>query len=126
MADLFVDFQSYFNMQLLHDGVLHMDNLPQEGDNALALYEYEGVGSLSQIGSSTRSLQLVVRHKSARAARTKAWELYRSLQSDDGIVYLTTTRWTLIHLRQPPFKLKVDEAGRSYYCFNLSITTEND
>jgi hypothetical protein len=126
MADLFVDFESYFKAKGVLTEKLHMDSIPQEGNNAVVLYEYEGVGSLQQIGTSTRSLQLVVRDKSARAARLKAWEVYKSLESEDGIIYLTETRWSMIHLRQVPFKLKVDESGRSYYCFNIGITTEND
>lgn len=125
MSDLLQDLESYFTSngnttKLFRDTML---DLP---DEAIALYEYTGSSFQSQIAGAERPVQVVVRHKSATSAKDKARELYKLLMSDNGIIYLTSDRWTVASLKQPPYKLRVDESGRVYYCFNVYFTTYID
>lgn len=98
----------------------------EEPELAVALYEYEGVSPIPQITSVTRPVQVVVRSKSASQAHKLSSDIYKSLLTENGIINLTVDRWSAISLRQVPFKFKTDEAGRVYYCFNLSLTTYID
>jgi hypothetical protein len=127
MADLMVDFQSYFvDQQLIPPNSMMMDIALVNPDAAVICYEYGGSGSLPQIDGVTRALQFVCRDTNAKVARTKIHLLYKSLMSEDGILSLSATREIAIYLQQPPFRLKVDEKGRVYYCFNTLVTTQID
>ncbi|MMZ45706.1 hypothetical protein D3C75_232950 [compost metagenome] len=127
MQDLLEDIQEYFAVNLLFDKeAIFRDVALDKPDEAVILYEYEGSQGPPQIAGATRSVQVVVRSKSATRAKNKARELHRSLMTETGQVQLTAVRWSLIHLRQPPFKLKEDEEKRVYYCFNAGITTYID
>jgi hypothetical protein len=125
MADLLFDIEAFFVSKGVAS-IVYKDMAPDTPDNLIALYEYEGSTYIPQITGATRSVQFVVRDISATVAKTKARELYQSLVTEDGILNLTTERWCVIQLKQPPFRLKVDESGRVYYVFNASIKTYID
>lgn len=127
MANLLEDFQTYFITAGLATTANSFLNIMQDSpDSAVAIYEYQGSGSLPQIGAVTRSIQVVARDKSVVGVLTSINNLYRSLVTEEGILNLTPERWTVIDLRQPPFQLKVDTAGRTYYCFNVGVVTYID
>lgn len=127
MPDLLTDFESYFTAgSLLTSWSLFKDTILDTPDDAIAIYEYSGSVGDIQIAGASRSIQIVTRSKVAVTAKAKANELYKSLRTDDGILDLTTTRWTVIDLKQPPFRMKVDNQARVYYCFNLSVSTYED
>jgi len=126
MADLLADIQAYFTAAGLVDGAFFLDASQDTPDKAITVYEYTGETGIPQVASVLRSVQVVARDKAANAARVKANSLYKALQTEDGILQLTAERWCMISLRQPPFKMKVDSAGRTYYCFNVGITTYED
>lgn len=128
MADIMLDFEEYLMSQFPNTlKEVFKDALPSNApEDAVVLYEYAGTGSLPQIASYTRSMQLVVRSRSAKIAKQRAWELHQALQTESGILYLTLARWCTIYLRQTPFKIKVDEDSLIYYGFNLAITSHND
>lgn len=127
MPDLLTDFESYFNVSsLLTSWVLYKDTILDTPDDAIAVYEYQGGTGIAQVAGAERSIQIVTRSKSAFAAKTKANALYGVLQSDDGIINLTAVRWTVMSLRQPPFRFKVDNQARVYYCFNIGVVTYED
>ncbi|MNB67614.1 hypothetical protein D3C87_865220 [compost metagenome] len=126
MADLLEDIATYFSSKSLANiDQIFRDASPSKPGFAVILYEYEGTGALPQIAGATRNVQIVVRDKSATTAKNKARELHHSLETEDGILNLTPARWSLIYIKQPPFKLKV-ENDLVYYCFNVSITTFSD
>ncbi|MNU34908.1 hypothetical protein D3C71_234950 [compost metagenome] len=126
MADLIEDFQTFFASKgIAATNQIFRDASPDTDTFAVIIYEYEGAGALPQIAGATRNIQIVARDKSATAAKLKARELYHSLETEDGILNLTDSRWSLIYIKQPPFKLKV-EKELVYYCFNISVTTFTD
>ena len=125
MTDLLQDFENYFKSKGV-DTPIFRDTIPDKPDNAIALYEYQGAGGLPQIEGATRPVQIVVRNKSATAAKVLARQLYNLLQTDDSILYLTAERWATVYLKEPPFKLKADDKDRIYYCFNAITTTYED
>lgn len=124
MTTLLDDFETYFTTQnLTNDFIVYKDTMEDKGDNAIGIYEYGGSGTLPQITGVSRSIQVVVRAKTVRDAKARIALLYKALQTQEGILHLTSGRWTTVYLRQTPFKFKVDEKGRTYYAFNLGCTT---
>lgn len=127
MANLLQDFETYFTtMGVITAGAFYKNTMLDTPDSAAAVYEYQGSVGLPQIASALRSIQIVARDKTDAGARAQINLLYNSLVTDDGILDLAPLRWSMIALRQPPFKMKVDTAGRTYYCFNVGVTTYTD
>lgn len=126
MSNLLVDFATFFTAANIATSAYGYDMMPDSPDSAVAIHEYQGHGSLPQIGSSSRAIQFVARDAGAEQSKRIADALYRALGSEDGIVTLTAERWVMIGLSQLPFKLKVDERSRTYYAFNAVVTTFQD
>lgn len=126
MTDLLADIKTFLVGKTIEAKLVSIDALPDDMDKAIAIYEYQGSSPLAQIDGVSRSIQIVARSKKAAEARELARRMYGMLRSDDGIINLTADRWSAIHLRQPPFKFKTDETGRTYYAFNMGITTYED
>ena len=129
MSDLLMDLVTYFvtNSLVTADGTdIFRDTIPESPNDAVAIYEYPGHSPIAQIDGADRLVQVVARSLSPTAAKTKARELYASLGTTTGIIYLTPQRWCTIYVKQVPFKLKVDGNERVYYAFNVSFTTYVD
>lgn len=129
VADLLQDIAAFLqaNNIISGEGVdAFLDFAPASPDNIVALYEYGGVPGT--VGSAdVRNIQVMVRHEDPSEARQKAWQIFNILDvPDDRIIYLTSSRWTIILARQTPSKIGVDEQNRSLWGFNLSITTHRD
>ena len=102
------------------------DFVPEDPDNIIVMMEYSGDPASPHDSALHRSVQILARNKDADAARQKAvsiFEAFRQNQTEDGRVDLTSTRWGQIYLRQPPFMLKRDNNQRTFYAFNMGITT---
>jgi hypothetical protein len=99
------------------------DFIPEAPDNIVVLYEYAGDSALYYESSVNRSIQISVRDVSADNARMKALDIYKALLSDTARVDFTDTRWGMVYLRQPPFKIDIDKQNRVTYGFNVGITT---
>lgn len=125
MTDLLLDFEAYFVSKGISVAVFR-DNIQDTPDTAIAIYEYQGSNSLPQIGITDRSIQISARDKSATKAKKLAQDLYKLLVTEEGILNLTPERWTMTYLLQPPFKIQVDDKGRTFYGFNITVTTYND
>lgn len=127
MADLLENFKEYFVSRNLVEGLdVHLDTLFDSPDDAIAIFEYAGSSPLPQLNALRRSMQIVVRSRKPEEAQRRASMLYRALlegAGEDGVIQLTSERWGLIHVRQPPFKFRVDDKGRTHYVFNLGIYT---
>lgn len=122
-----MDFEAYFVSRGLADPTsFFKDTMLDQPDTAIAVYEYTGFAGLPQISGVFRSVQVVSQAKSAADAKTKADALYASLLTEDGILNLTPERWAVLRPLQTPFKIKVDNFGRSYYGFNVRIITYSD
>lgn len=122
MQDLLLDIKTYF----IANGVsteIYRDAIGDDPDKAIVLYEYQGASSLAQIDVNTRPIQVVTRAKLASEAKEEAKTLYKLLKTHDSIINFTEDRWALIYLNHPPFKLKVDDRTRTYYAFNMVLTT---
>lgn len=129
MSNLLTDFISYFKSKGLvtNDGTdAFRDVAPDMPNSAVVLYEYAGGPLDNEITSVLRSVQVVARDVSATTAREKALSLFSSLVVESGIIKLTTERWGVVHMRNVPIKIKVDEAQRVYYGFNVGIDTYID
>lgn len=109
------------------DGIdVFRDFTPEEPDSIVALHEYSGDPASIYDPTVHRSVQVVSRDKDADAARSKAVQVFKTFQegqNDDGRVDFTSDRWGQVYLRQPPFFMKRDENNRTYYAFNIGITT---
>lgn len=127
MADLLEDFGTYFSSAgLVTPSAFGMDQMPDKPASCVAVYEYAGGNGEQQVAGVLRSIQIVARDESARAAKAKANALYNALDTEDGILNLTPERWCAIQLRQPPFKMRVDNQNLTYYAFNVGVNTFND
>ena len=99
------------------------DYVPPMPDDIVYLTEYQGSPPLFYEPAVHRSVQVSVRDKNADAARRKALEICKLLQTDSTRVDFTEERWGTVSIRQTPFKLKTDDSGRVTYAFNIGITT---
>lgn len=125
MADLIVDFRTFFIAQGITDAIF-LDSMLEEPDTAFCIYEYVGATPGAQIAGADRMIQIVSRHTTPAEAKANCSRLYHLLESESGVKHLTPERWGVINLKHPPVKLKVDSSGRTYYFFNLVITTYID
>lgn len=129
MTDLLLDFVTYFKGLGLvqNDGVdIFRDTEPDSPDSASLMHEYGGRSPIPQIAGTDRAIQVNCRDLSATVAKLQARALYKALETEDGILNLTSQRWCMIILNQTPFKIKVDIKERVYYGFNLTVVTYND
>lgn len=102
------------------------DFVPDEPNNVVVLYEYGGDSINPYTDVVHRSLQVLVRNVIQDDAKALANSLHKALQSDNLLVQFTPERFGQVYLRDMPIKLKTDENGRTYYCFNVGITTTMD
>jgi len=126
VADIFQDFETYFATKGVLDIPFFYDTFLDSPDFAAALFEYQGQSAPPKVEGVSRSLQLNVRDKNSVLARNKIQEMYNLLEAEGSIIYVTPERWGQITLRQPPFKMRIDEKGRTYYCFNFGLITYHD
>lgn len=103
-----------------------LDAIGEEPDKAMVLYTYDSGLFGSQIAGHTSYVQIVARAKSSTDAYNLALSAMNSLIVEDEIVQLTPTRWAKVSVAQTPLKIKVDDAGRLYYGFNVSIITSTN
>lgn len=126
---LLKDMVSYFTAKGLieGDGIdAFRDFKPETPDNIVSLHEYKGDPVSMYTDVVHRSVQVVVRNKSAEAAQALAKNLCKALLDDmaeNKRVDFTATRWGQVHIRQAPYKFSQDESDRTLYGFNLGITT---
>lgn len=102
------------------------DFIPETPDNLVAVTEYKGSPMVHFEPNAHRSVQISVRDKSADVARSKALELFKTIQgslADDLRVDFTPERWGQVSLRQTPFRMSTDLSDRVTYGFNMGITT---
>ena len=125
MSDLLQDIETYLISKSLITSA-NRDTINDSPDSVVALYEYTGKSPAPQIAGALRNVQVVVRDKSATAAKNRIREIYNAFETEDGIIYFTEDRWCTIQLNQPPFKMKVDNKERVLYCFNISLVTYLD
>lgn len=129
MQDLLLDLVDY----LVENGIAEGDGVdcfrdfePEDPDDVITLYEYQGDPAVPFEEMLNRSVQVTTRSLDAEAARRKALDIYAALRKDNRVVYLTPDRLCLVYLRQTPFKLKVDSKERVTYAFNIGVTTISD
>lgn len=126
---LLQDIVTYFTSKglILGDGIdAFRDFRPEAPDNIISLHEYQGDPVSIYTDVVHRSVQVVIRNKSAVAAQDLAKQLCEALMQDSAMnkrVDFTPTRWGQVHIRQAPYKFSQDEKDRVLYGFNLGITT---
>lgn len=104
------------------------DFKPETPDNIVSLHEYQGAPVSPYTNVVHRSVQVVVRNKSAEMAHRQAIDLYKAFVSEDDTLRIdfSDNRWGQVHVRQTPYKFSQDESDRTHYGFNLGITTNID
>lgn len=114
------------NGVLIGDGEdSYRDFTPEVPDTAITFAEYSGNPVSPFTDCVHRSIQVKSRSMDAEAARAKALQLFGLFKSDTESmrVDFSDSLWGQVYIRQTPFKLEQDIAGRVTYCFNLGITT---
>lgn len=102
------------------------DFIPEEPDTLVALIEYMGNPAIPVDPTVHRSVQITTRNIDADTARQKALQIYKvfvDCKDETGRIDFTESRWGQLYLRQSPFKYRTDENNRTYYCFNVGVTT---
>lgn len=104
------------------------DFKPESPDNIVSLHEYSGDPLSPYTIVAHRSVQILVRNKSAAEAKKLCERIFSTLRQYDGAqrIDFTPTRWGQVHLRQSPYKISQDDRDRTHYGFNLGITTNTD
>lgn len=108
------------------DGIdVYRDFKPEAPDNIVSLHEYQGDAVSPYTDVVHRSVQVVVRNKSAEEAHILATRLFRAFLSNNETLRIdfTPNRWAQVHVRQAPYKFSQDANDRVHYGFNLGITT---
>jgi hypothetical protein len=133
LYDLVLYLQSKGLVQ--EDGVdVFRDYAPDQPEEIVVLGEYSG-DSLASAGYGTiavptnlshRSIQVLARSMDADKARDKAQAIFKAFLAVDEAARIdfTDERWGQVYLRQSPFRVKNDQAGRVYYGFNMGVTTQ--
>ena len=131
MENLLLDVIEYMIAQGVVTGAnidTFTDYLPDTPHNAIGLYEYAGTPAF--IGDfANRSISVQVRNKSHENGRVKIqsiYNLFHKEEMEDSIIMLTATRWSIIHCRSTPSKLRVDESKRTIFVFNMGVLTSKD
>lgn len=130
MSDLLLDLTEYLTTEGLAqgDGIdVWRDHRPEQPDFVIVLHEYSGGTVPLFEDMSQRSVQVSVRDKSAAVAKAKAWEIFKALLGsnlDESL--LVNGRSCMLHFRQTPFKMFVDESKRVVWSFNLGVSTGLD
>ena len=101
------------------------DFMPEKPDRVVVFHEYAGDPPSPFTSVVHRSVQVKVRNVDAEVARGKALQIYKLFrtEAEDLRIDFSSTLWGQVYIRQTPFKLEQDTAGRVTYCFNLGITT---
>ncbi len=98
------------------------DYAPEDPDEIISIFEYNGSGVANYAEMSVRSIQVFVRAQTSAEARTKIWGLYYSMFREN--LYITLAdQVCLISMRNTPYKVQKDERGRVVFVFNCGITT---
>lgn len=101
------------------------DFKPETPDNIISLHEYKGDPVSPYVDEVHRSVQIVVRNKSAVEAQALAIKLCKAFRapSESLRIDFTKDRWGQVYIRESPHKFSQDESDRVHYGFNLGITT---
>lgn len=125
MADFLDDFETFLTVKSLNDGInITHDQYPDSSEPCIALLAYGGSVLSTHTAGSTRPVQIRVMHESYKKARDVAQVIFSSLLSDDGVVYLTPDRWTVITALNLPIKIEEDNRGRVHFGFNIEVITD--
>jgi len=104
---------------------LFLGLMPDQPDNCVVLFEYAGSPPDLHWPGEYPGLQVRVRNKSYKAARTKIGEVMTSLHGLHEIV-LGGTRYLLVKARGSPEVLKRDNNNRVELFVNFEIIKERD
>ncbi len=122
------DFKTYIiNNNLQGSFETWIDTRPDQPDSVICLFEYSGDSTQTGVEALSRNIQLLVRAFDYDECRNKINQLFNEFdQPVDRAISLTTSRWTLIAAKQPPFKMEVDALNRQVMVFNMIVVTHRD
>lgn len=105
------------------------ETLPEAPDTCIAIFEYAGRPPPLEVSTVERNFQVMTRNVDPDLAREKSWSIYKVLHQEESKGDrrdLTAERWGLISATDTPFKLKVDQNGRTVYACNYNMLTQKD
>lgn len=117
---------------LTKEGVIEGDGVdtfrdfkPETPDDIVSLHEYKGDPTSPHTEVVHRSVQIVVRNKSAVEAKRLAMVIFKKLSPENELktIQFTDDRWGQVHMRHTPHKFSQDESDRVHYGFSFGITT---
>lgn len=130
MANLLEDLANFLIAGQYAVGIgtdLFLNNRPDQPDNILCLYEYNGTASdLADIGN--RRIQCVVRTTSEEVTRVRINAIFKAFREHSAQIEdeLIGVRWIKFTPLTTPARLYQDEHQRTLYSFNLSCVTTID
>ncbi len=127
MSELIKDIKTYLIAQGIDiTGNIFLDTKPDTPDNIIVIYEYPGESSSSDL--TDRRIQVIVRNTDYDNGKTKINSIRNLLDSEspEQIITLSTSRSTVFHALQEPFKLDEDKQKRIIFCCNFRVITTRD
>jgi len=122
LLEAIIDYIIVAGYATVKDTDIFKDTSPVSPDELVAVYEYNGTPVAAFTDMSVRSVQVTVRAKKAAVAKTKIWNIYRSMHKEELMITLGG-KTCLIAMRNTPIKIDVDEKHRTIFAFNCGITT---
>jgi hypothetical protein len=103
------------------------DFSPSEPDDVIILTEYAGDGTQIGVDYVVRRVQVHIRSNDYQPARSGIWQLYNLFDKPiERITLANSGRWMVCRALQTPYRLSIDELGRTVFGFNMSIATTRD
>jgi len=127
MSELLKDIKTYLiNQGIDVTGNIFLDFKPDTPDNIIVIGEYPGGPSSSDL--TDRRIQILVRDTDYSTGKTKINSIRTLLDSEspEQIITLSTSRSTVFHALQEPFKLDEDKQKRIIFCCNFRVITTRD
>ena len=113
---------------------LSFDYVPDSPDQLVAIIEE--VGGQVVFSAFSRHIKILVRsgQHNPTWSKVKCWEIFNLLNQEERSIddrgddpYEDYSNlWGVLDIKSSPYKLKVDQNGRYYYCFTFVFVTQGD
>lgn len=120
-------YGTYYDTGYQTDNTIFINNIPQDPNDAIAIYDNGGQGNIINFTESLRRVQILVRKQSQREAHLTIWAIYELLinTANGGFVNLDGRRTLIKGVASPAFIGK-DNNGLFQFSANFDIWTNSD
>ena len=120
-------YGTYYDTGFHEDNNVFLNNIPQDPNDAIAIYDNGGAGNIYAFTESIRRVQVFVRKQSQRDAHLTIWAIYESLINTDRSGFLVLDgRRTMIRSVGSPAFIGKDNNGLFQFSANFDIWTNTD